>query len=134
MTSVHGDGVVAAARRALEALGAGETVPLAALIARDVVWHVPGVHRFAGEFRGRDEVLDLYRRMAADGVRTTFDEIHAVVGDDEHVVALIRATLIAPGGSVPMRSVVVLHLEGDEVAEAWAMNDRQDEIDLVIGR
>lgn len=134
MTSIHGDGVVTTARRALEALGAGETVPLAALIARDVVWHVPGVHRFAGEFRGRDEVVDLYRRMAADDVRTSFDEIHAVVGDGEHVVALIRATLLAPGGSVPTRSVVVLHLEGDEVAEAWAMNDRQDEIDLVIGR
>jgi ketosteroid isomerase-like protein len=125
---------VETARRALEALGAGEVVPLSGLVARDVIWHVPGVHRFAGEFRGRDELVELYGRMASEDVRTAFEEIHAVVGDDEHVVALIRAALTAPGGTVPMRSVVVLHFDGDDVAEGWTMNDRQDEIDLVIGR
>lgn len=125
---------VSTAERALEALGAGEVVPLADLVSRDVIWHVPGVHRFAGEFRGRDELVELYARMTEADVRTAFDEIHAVVGDEEHVVALIRATLHAPGGTVPMRSVVVLHLDGDTVAEGWTMNDRQDEIDLVIGR
>jgi hypothetical protein len=92
------------------------------------------VHRFAGEFRGREEVLDLLLRMTQASVRTTFDEIHAVVGDREHVVALIRATLIAPGGSVPMRSVSVFHFGDEAIEEFWAMNDRQDEIDLVIGR
>jgi uncharacterized protein len=125
---------VDASRRALESLGAGEVVPLASLVSRDVIWHVPGVHRFAGEFRGRDELVELYERMAAEGVRTAFDEIHAVVGDDEHVVALIRATVHGAGGTVPARSVVVLHFEGDAVAEGWTMSDRQDEIDLVIGR
>jgi ketosteroid isomerase-like protein len=122
------------ARRALEALGDGDVAPLSGLVAADVIWHVPGVHRFAGEFRGRDELVELFERMSAETVRTAFEEIHAVVGDEEHVVALIRATLHAPRGTVPMRSVVVLHFDGDAVAEGWTMNDRQDEVDLVIGR
>jgi uncharacterized protein len=125
---------VEASRRALEALGGGDVAPLSDLVSRDVIWHVPGVHRFAGEFRGGDELAELFDRMASDGVLTDYDEIHAVVGDEEHVVALIHATLHAPGGTVPSRSVVVLHFEGDAVAEGWTMNDRQDEIDLVIGR
>ena len=125
---------VGAARRALEALGGGDVAPLAELVSPDVIWHVPGVHRFAGEFRGRGELAELFERMGAEGVRTAFDEIHAVVGDDEHVVALIRATLHTSGGTVPMRSVVVLHFDGETAAEGWTMNDRQDEIDVLIGR
>lgn len=125
---------VDAARDALHRWGTGDLEPLAELFSPDLVWHVPGVHRFAGEFRGRREVLDLMLRMSEAETRTAFDEVHAVVGDDEHVVALIRATLHAPGGTVPMRSVLVLHLEDGLVREAWVMNDRQDEIDLVIGR
>lgn len=125
---------VEAVRSALDAQARDELEPLAELMSPDVVWHVPGVHRFAGEFRGREEVLDLLLRMTQATVRTTFDEIHAVVGDEEHVVALIRATLVAPGGSVPMRSVLVFHFDGEVIEEFWAMNDRQDEIDLVIGR
>jgi ketosteroid isomerase-like protein len=125
---------VSAVREALDAQAREEIEPLAQLLAPDVVWHVPGVHRFAGEFRGRQEVLDLMLRQAEAAVRTAFDEIHAVVGDDEHVVALIRATLRAPGGSVPMRSVLVFHFAGERIEEFWAMNDRQDEIDLVVGR
>ena len=123
-----------AARVALEALGAGDAAPLAELVAPDVIWHVPGVHRFAGEFRGRAELTELFERMGDEGIRTAFDEIHAVVGDDEHVVALVRATLHASGGTVPMRSVVVLHFAGETAAEGWTMNDRQDEIDVLIGR
>ena len=126
---------VAGVRDALERWGEGDLDPLAERFSPDLVWHVPGVHRFAGEFHGRREVLDLMLRMAEAEIRTAFDEVHAVVGDEEHVVALIRATLHAPRGSVPMRSVFVLHFDAAGlVAEAWAMNDRQDEIDVVIGR
>jgi ketosteroid isomerase-like protein len=125
---------VSAVRAALDAQARDEIEPLADLMAPDVVWHVPGVHRFAGEFRGRQEVLDLMLRQTEASIRTSFDEIHAVVGDDEHVVALVRATLTGPGGSVPMRSVLVFHFDGARIEEFWAMNDRQDEIDLVVGR
>jgi uncharacterized protein len=134
MVSDGGSANVVAVRSVLDALSRGDVEPLAELMAADIVWHAPGVHRFAGEFRGPQEVLDLMRRMAEGEVRTAFDEVHAVVGDDEHVVALVRATLTAPGGSVPTRSVVVFHFAGARIEEYWAMNDRQDEIDVVIGR
>jgi uncharacterized protein len=122
------------ARASLEAFMRGDVEQMAASLADDVVWHVPGVHRFAGEFRGREEVVDRFRRMAAADVRTIFEEIHDVVGNDEHVVALVNVRFDAPGGSVPTRSVHVMHVEDGRVVQFWSMNDRQDEVDHVIGR
>lgn len=125
---------VEVARSALEAFARGDLEAMAAAIAEDVEWHVPGVHRFAGEFRGREEVLGRFRRMAAADVRTSFDEIHDVVGNDEHVVALVNMRIETPTGSVPTRSVQVMHVRDGILVRFWSMDDRQDEIDHVIGR
>jgi ketosteroid isomerase-like protein len=122
------------ARASLEAFMRGDVEAMASSLADDVVWHAPGVHRFAGEFRGRDEVVDRFRRMAAAGVASVIEEIHDVVGNDEHVVALVILRIDAPEGSVPTRSVQVMHVVDGRVVQFWSMNDRQDEIDHVIGR
>ena len=121
-------------RTALEAFMQGDVETLASLLDDAVVWHIPGVHRFAGEFRGKAEVMDRLRRMGEAQVRNVFEEVHDVVGNDEHVVALVRSRVETPAGTAPTRSVQVLHVRNGKLIEFWAMNDRQDEIDTLIGR
>jgi len=74
-------------RAALEAFMKGDMETLANSIADDAVWHVPGGHPWAGDFRGRDAILGRFGEMAKAGASVTFDELHDVLGNDEHVVA-----------------------------------------------
>ena len=45
-------------RRTADAFRSGDETLLAALIADDVIWHVPGLHSMAGEIRGRDVQIE----------------------------------------------------------------------------
>ena len=39
----------------------GSIEAVAELMAEDIVWHVPGSSPIAGDYRGRDAVLDYFR-------------------------------------------------------------------------
>ena len=60
-------------RRTADAFRAGDQAAVAALIAEDVVWHVPGAHPMAGEIRGRDALMAwLEARMTGWAQRSGF--------------------------------------------------------------
>ena len=122
----------ATARAALEAFQSGDMAKVAAAIAEDAVWHVPGSHKWAGEYRGRGDILGRFEKMAAEGVSQTQDDIHDVVGNDEHVVALVRMTLTALGGSASTNSAFIYHVRDGQAVEFWAINDNQAAIDALL--
>jgi uncharacterized protein len=121
------------ARAAIEALMRGDTATLAAWIAEDAVWHVPGSHRLSGDLRGRDQILDRGRVMAELGIRTSVDEVHDVLGSGEHVVALLTTTTMGPRGRSSQRVAWVMHARDGMATELWAHNWDQAAIDTVIG-
>jgi ketosteroid isomerase-like protein len=120
-------------RDALDAFMAGDDDRLGAAFTQDVVWHVPGVNRFAGRFDGRDAVMDRLRRMAEAGLTFTFD-VHDVVANDEHAVALVHVHVRnAAGQRYDQQQVQVWHLRDGRCHEYWAMNEDQAVLDLLIG-
>jgi len=123
----------AATRAAIEAFSKGDVETMAASLADDAVWHVPGSNRFSGEFHGKAAVLGRFQQMGEAGLRTTIDEIHEVVGNDEHVVALVRISIGSADASASANAVWVMHVADGTMLEFWAMNDNQGEIDRVIG-
>ena len=124
---------VEAARTSLEGFMKGDMAALAAGIADDAVWHVPGSHAWAGEYRGKDEILGRFQKMAEVGVGLALDEIHDIVGNEEHVLAMVKVTLSAPGGSVSQGSVWIMHVRDGKTTEFWAGNEDQAAIDALIG-
>ncbi len=124
---------VEATRIALEAFMKGDRESLGSMIAEDAVWHIPGNNRFSGDRRGRDAIMGRFQEMAEAGFRPTIDEIHDIVGGDEHVVALVTLALETSEGTTRSRSVQVYHVAGGQATEFWAYNEHQDEIDAVLG-
>jgi uncharacterized protein len=123
----------AAMREALDAFVAGNATAMLDAFDDEVVWHAPGTNRFSGRFEGKTEVADRFRRMAEAGVVNTFD-VHDVVGNDEHVIALVHSRIEdASGRSYQGPQVHVMHMRDGKASEFWGMNQDQAALDVVLG-
>lgn len=120
-------------RRAFESYASGDLDALAGAFTDDAVWHVPGTNRFSGLFAGRDVAMDRLRRMREAGVETTL-EVHDVVANDDHAVALVHLHVRnADGQRYDQQQVQVWHMREGRCREYWAMNQDQAVLDLLIG-
>ncbi len=123
---------VEAARASLEAFLKGDMETMAAGIAEDAVWHLPGKNRWSGDRVGREAIMGRFQEMAEAGISSRLDEIHDVVGNDEHVLAMVRFTLTAPAGTTTQTSVWVMHVKDGKATEFWPRNEDQDELDRLL--
>jgi uncharacterized protein len=103
-------------RRTADAFRSADQAVLAALLASDVVWHVPGRHTMAGERRGRDQLIAWLGRLPAKGFWLTE---HDVFGNDEHVCALSFMGARRSGVDVQTRVVSVFHYRDGQQVERW---------------
>jgi ketosteroid isomerase-like protein len=103
-------------RRTADAFRARDFDTLRTLIAEDVVWHVPGRHRLAGDIRGIDDLVEWLSAVTALGFWLTE---HDVLGNDEHVVALSEMGARRPGFEVQTRVTSVFHYRAGRQVERW---------------
>jgi ketosteroid isomerase-like protein len=120
-------------RRLLEGFAAGDVAAMEAAFDDDVTWHAPGTNRFSGQFRGRTAAMQRLAEMREAGISTRFD-VHDVVANDEHVVALVHLHLeVADGRRYDQPQVQVAHVRDGRIVEFWTMNQDQAVLDLLTG-
>ncbi len=118
---------------ALEAFGRGDVAGRLRSMSDDVIFHAPGTSRFSGRFDGKDAVRDRMERMREAGIEMSVD-VHDVVGNDEHVVALVHVhARNAAGQRYDQEQVQVSHMRDGLVEEFWIMNQDQAVLDLLLG-
>lgn len=102
-------------RRYLEGLAAGDVDTVVSMIAPDVIWHEPG-----GELaiHGRDALVERMRAVTG-GFDVRFD-LHDVLANDEHTVALYEMTVDGGGRRLVARVAEVWHVADGAVAERWS--------------
>ncbi len=121
------------ARESFDAMARGDTQWLTDHVADDVVWHVGGNSKAAGEYRGRVSVLQLMAPASADAGSSI--DIHDVLANDEHTVIIGTAHLRAPDGDgVDYRFVNVFHIRDGKVTEAWGMSENDAETDAFFDK
>ena len=103
-------------RRAADAFRSGDRDSLAAVIAADVVWHVPGTHPMAGDIRGRDALMAWLAEVRDKGFWLIE---HDVLGNDEHVCALSVMGARREGIDVQTRVVSIFHYRDGQQLERW---------------
>jgi uncharacterized protein len=106
-------------RRGYEAFSKGDFATLTDIFADDVVWNVPGPGPLAGTYRGRDEVFALFARLAAETGGTFRLELHDVLANDDHAVALTTAFASRGGKSLEDRETNVFHVKNGKITEFW---------------
>ena len=116
---------VALLRRGYEAFAKGDMATLTELWSEDAVWHVPGNNLISGEYRGRDTVFALFGQIAQLTGGTYQVKLHDALANDEHAVALARATGSRQGKQIDFLDVAVYHVSDGKIAEAWSFTDDQ---------
>ena len=93
----------------------GPLEPVEAMLAEDVVWHVPGTSPIAGDHRGRRAVVDYFvkRRALAGGSMEIVQHAEICHGDTVVQLADGRAAI------GEWRTAGVYRVAEGRIAEAW---------------
>jgi ketosteroid isomerase-like protein len=119
---------VTAARAMFEAFDTQDVESIRANMAEDVVWHMIGGETVVG-------LQALAEMMAAgEGNFRIETEVHDMVGNDEHVIALVNATAIAGDQTFSYRTAEIAHVKDGKVTERWAFSDDTEAINRFFGQ
>ena len=118
-------------RRGYEAFAKGDMATLSELIADDVTWHSNDAGPLSGTYHGRDEVFGFFGRLAEETAGTFRLDVHDVLANDEHAVALCTVSASRGGKSIEVPVANVSHLRDGKLTEFWgATTDPQASIDF----
>lgn len=116
---------VALVRRAMQAMSEQdmskaqqEMAIVDAFMADDIVWHEIGR---AEPRRGKDELRAAMMGGAQD--YSIVYEIHDVIANDDHAIALGSATATRGGATLVYRTAETFHIRGGRAVERWALSD-----------
>lgn len=111
------------ARETLEGMSTDDLSGMMERIDDDVVWHEIG----GGEpIRGKEALMARWAGLAEGGSITM--EVHDVVANDEHTIALVTATATMGDQSLTYRTAEIMHIRDGKVTERWAFSDDTERI------
>jgi uncharacterized protein len=105
-------------RKGFEAFAAGDMATLDAIMADDASWHASGAGVLSGDFVGKQAIFGNFALIPQE-TDSFSQEIHAILADDEHAVALVNATATRRGKTASFAQVFVFHVEGGKAKEVW---------------
>jgi ketosteroid isomerase-like protein len=98
-------------------------------LAPDVRWHFPGTSPLAGHHQGADTVAGFFGLMGQLSGGTHRLELHDVLANDDHVVALHTAWAQRAGRRLEINAALILHVTDGKVTEAWTLHDDPPAVD-----
>ena len=107
-------------RRLFSAFGRDPMV-VAAALARDIVWRVPGSTVMSGEYRGRRAVVEFLRRTGLETGGTYRSLLHTVFADDDWAVALYRAMGTRNGIDLDVEQALVMRISDGVLQDVTAV-------------
>ncbi len=112
-------------RKGYDAFDKGDMAVLTELFAADVVWHVSGTSPISGVHRGREAVFAAFAKTVELSGGSFKIELHDVLANDEHTVALTRATGSREGKQLNSLDTDVYHMANGKVTEFWSFAEDQ---------
>ena len=108
-------------RRIFEAFGGRDQRPLLEGIAEDAVWRVAGSAPVSRVYRGRGEIFELFRLTRRLTGGTYRSRLLWALADDEHAVAVYRATGVRDGRTLDIEQVLLITLRDGRWVEVLAL-------------
>ena len=109
----------AAYRGTLSAFNSGDVAAMEDAMSDDVVWWEIGA---SNPIRGKDALRAAMQTEMGKWEITA--ELHDVVSNDEHLLALVTARATRDGETLEYRTVEIHHVdENGKITERWAFSD-----------
>jgi ketosteroid isomerase-like protein len=119
-------------RAADEAMQSGDIERFFSYYTDDIAVHVAGKSRLAGDYKGLDQLQDVFGRFMEAMGDYTFEN-HAYLADDEHGIILQRGKSVRDGKTQEFNEVFVFHFRGGKISEMWYVPVDQAGFDALIG-
>ena len=117
------------ARAGYEAFATGDLAAVSDLFSDDVVWHSGGNNVLTGDYVGKDAVLGFFGLLVQETGGSFKNDIHDMLANDEHGVALVTVSATRGGKSLEFRIVHVFHMSDGKMTEFWAFPEDQSAFD-----
>ena len=106
-------------KQVYDAFTSGNMNRLAELIASDVVWHVPGTNLISGTYTSREAIFGCFSTMFELTEGSYRPQLHDILADDEHTVALLHATGRHGEKMLDQDYAFICHVRDGQIAELW---------------
>ena len=106
-------------RKGYAAYSTGDMAVLTELFADDLLWHVAGRSAISGDYKGRDAVFGFFGKLMEMSNGSAKIEVHDILANDEHAVALVTGTATRGDNSFTGPDVHTFHLRNGQVVEFW---------------
>jgi len=116
-------------RKMLEALQNGDMQGMADGLTDDVIWHEIGNPE---PVRGKAALTARFTGPGAPDYEIT-GELHDVVANEDHTVALVTAHATRAGRTLTYRVAEIYHIRDGKIAERWAFSDDTGAINDFFG-
>lgn len=110
----------------LKAFAKRDLGTLRELFHEDVLWHYGGSSSLAGDYRGLDEVFEMFARRAALSGETYRLRVEHAVANDDFVTMIARTHAHREGERYEDSICYVYRVAGGLVVEAWGHPGRPD--------
>ena len=110
-------------RKMDEAQGKGDVETMMSFFADDVIVHIGGKNKVAGDKKGKQELMQSFGTfMQAMGEEAQF-ETHDIVAGDKH--GFILQTFSSNKGWKPIEvnGIGIFHFAGGKISEAWFLDE-----------
>jgi len=121
------------ARAGYEAFAQGDMATVNELFADDIVWHSGGNNSLTGDYEGKEAVLGFLGRVMAETDGNFKNNIHDMLANDDHGVALVSASATRGGKTLESNAVHIFHMREGQMTEFWAFPEDADAVDEFWG-
>jgi hypothetical protein len=115
-----------------EAQMRGDIDGFTAAFTDDVIVHIPGRSSLAGDYKGKDQFLEVFQRFMERAPEYSF-EPHAYFADDEHGISLQRSHYKRGDQTLDTNDTFVCHFRDRKVSEFWFLSEDSYAVDEFLG-
>ena len=117
------------ARAGYAAFASGDMATLSGFLSDDIVWHSGGDNILTGAYEGKEAVLGFFGRLMQESGGSFKNDIHDMLANDEHGVALVTSSATRGGVSLESNAVHIFHMRDGVMTEFWSFAEDQGKLD-----
>ena len=107
-------------RQALDAFSRSDMVEVKAYVAEDIVWHVPGRGRLAGDKKGLEEVIGFFGEAGVLGTTNFSIDVRKMMASDDFVSMFVHYHHARGDEVFDQEGIELFRLAGGKISEFWA--------------